>query len=111
MSFVRGFFSNIDKATVWRAGAVDVNGDSSYSKIGVIDCTHTTNTILQTDSAGREFRPAFAIYTKSPIVQEGDYILIGVSTAVEPPAEAKQVRRIATASPMFGTRDFDIFVS
>ncbi|MAF36356.1 hypothetical protein CL622_04530 [archaeon] len=111
MSLVRGYFANLDKATIWRASGIDVNGDSSYSIIGVVDCTHTTNTALQTDSKGREFRPAFAIYTKSPLAQEGDYILIGESTAVEPPTEARQVRRIATAAAMIGTPDYDIFVS
>jgi len=110
MSTIRGLFTAAAKATIWRSGAEDFHGDTTYTRLAVIDCTYTSNTVLQSDAAGREFRPAFAIYTKSNIAKEGDLIIIGASNEAAPPEAAKEVRRIATAAPMFGTPDYDIFV-
>jgi len=110
MSAIRGLFTPIAKATIWRGSGEDFHGNATYTRLAVIDCTYTSNTVLQSDAAGREFSPAFAVFTKSNEVREGDLILIGVSNSATPPAEAKEVRRIATAASMFGTPDYDIFV-
>jgi hypothetical protein len=110
MSVVRGFFANITKATVWRSTSENFYGDTTYTRVSVIDCTYTSNTVLQSDASGREFMPAFAVYTKSAIVREGDYLLIGESNDTNPPPEANEVRRVSTASAMYGTPDYDIFV-
>lgn len=110
MSFVRGFFDNVAKATAWRQSAVDFHGDTSYTLVGVIDCTYTNATVVMADRRGREFKPSLKVHTSSPTVQEGDLLVIGKFSGVVPDENAKPVRIVSTASPMFGPQDFDIFV-
>jgi hypothetical protein len=111
MSLIRGYFTSAAKATIWRVTGKSVYGDLTYSNMGSIKCTYTSNTQLQSDSDGREFKPSLAIFTSSSIAKKGDMVLIGTSQEAQPPSGAKEIRSIATAAPMFGPQDYDLFVS
>lgn len=62
----------------------------------MIACTFATMGDTQTDDNGREFVPSDTVWHEDPTaIKAGDMIVIGAAlTDTEPPAEAKEIRKV-----------------
>lgn len=86
-------------ATIWRKGAPNEYGESSYEDPFTVSCTFdfgSKNTYR--DSKGVEFSPESVCWYdydgSNPVPSEGDYIAKGTSVDLAPVEDAKPIRMV-----------------
>lgn len=96
-------WANTAVATLWPLIAhAEWDGAASFGMPVSFECDYQGKTMLAKNSAGREFTSTQQIYTERADIKEGDRVLIGLSTEVDPVAAgASEVKGITRYGDTF----------
>lgn len=87
----------IDRVTYWARESVndptDPYSTETWSAPVTVPCEFESGGKLQRDQNGEEFAPASTYYTVTNIPR-GAFVVLGTSTATEPPSNAEKVRKV-----------------
>ena len=90
-------------ATLWRrTGRNDWYDVTSYALPVTFACDYKAEAVRMTDAVGIEFTTRQMIYTERADIQQGDFVLIGTSSAADPRAAgAFEVRAVTRYADTF----------
>ena len=113
MSRIRSRFLK-DVVTVWRQNQTDdITSDpyaTSWTLINTFPCNYIEGGKVQRNDQGSEFQPKQTIRLKDVDVKLGDKVIIGTSTAAEPPDEAEVIKaQKGVGTPLIGSRDLTVY--
>lgn len=100
-------------ATLWALQSrAEWSGALVFAAPVAIQCDYKAEAKTRTDSRGREYTSRLSIYTERADIKQGDYILIGSSTAVDPVAAgADEVMDVARFGDTFDRKADDYLVT
>lgn len=96
-------WSHTSTATLWPlTGRNDATGVATYGPPVPIACDYSAEAMRMTDATGVEFTTRQLIHTERADIKQGDMILIGTSTALNPHAAgAYEVRAVTRYADTF----------
>ena len=107
-------WSYTSKATHWpRASRDDWSDVATFGAPVVFDCDYTAEAKTLRDADGREFVSRLQLHTERAVIQRGDFVMIGASSAADPTqlADAMEVLDVGRYADTFEGRAEDLRVA